>query len=114
MDARVAESHANIFQPSSGLTVQNGEGYNELRGATPGDGWNMASDDAILDLQSQVQSALLASPVVALRELRVERAEHALRLRGSVASFYHKQLAQEVVRAAVGERCAVENAISVR
>ena len=35
-------------------------------------------------------------------------------LRGSVSSFYHKQMAQEVVRAVAGREVDVVNSIDVR
>lgn len=43
--------------------------------------------------------ALAGSPICELRDLRVEPFERGLVLSGSVSSFYHKQLAQEAVRA---------------
>lgn len=50
------------------------------------------------DIQSCAQSALAASPIFVLRDLSVKRAGDSLLLSGQVDSFYHKQLAQEVVR----------------
>jgi hypothetical protein len=50
------------------------------------------------DVQPRAQSALSKSPIFELRDLRVERENGALVLSGVVSSFYHKQLAQEVVR----------------
>ena len=50
------------------------------------------------DIQARAQNALHASPFYALRELQVEREGDTLLLRGLVSSFYHKQLAQELVR----------------
>jgi len=49
----------------------------------------------------RAQAALANSPIYELRELSVEhdRARDVLYLSGTVSSFYHKQLAQEVVRA---------------
>ncbi|MEX0978134.1 MAG: BON domain-containing protein [Pirellulales bacterium] len=68
------------------------------------------------DVQAKAQQALSASPVYALRELMVERDEETLVITGRVCSFYHKQLAQEMVRQAV-EQIEVEvdviNSISV-
>ncbi|MEE2707288.1 MAG: BON domain-containing protein [Planctomycetota bacterium] len=52
------------------------------------------------DCCRQAQVALVSSPVYELRDLSVARREDALLLRGRVSSFYHKQLAQEAVRAA--------------
>jgi len=58
------------------------------------------------------QCALASSPIYALRELQVERIEDSLLISGHVDSYYHKQLAQEVVRA-VAEGCRVVNSIDV-
>jgi hypothetical protein len=65
------------------------------------------------DIQTRAQTALQASPFHALRDLQVERSGDALLLRGMVTSFYHKQLAQEVVRHAA-EGVEVVNSIHVR
>ncbi len=51
-----------------------------------------------VDVITQARAVLAASPIQALRELRVEQAGTSLILSGRVGSFYHKQLAQEVVR----------------
>jgi hypothetical protein len=53
------------------------------------------------DVQSKAQQALSASLVYALRELLVECDGETLVISGQVTSFYHKQLAQEIVRHAV-------------
>lgn len=53
------------------------------------------------DVQSKAQHALATSTVYALRELVVECDGETLAITGQVASFYHKQLAQEIVRHAV-------------
>jgi osmotically-inducible protein OsmY len=50
------------------------------------------------DVRPRAQSALSKSPIFELRELRVEQRNGVLVLSGIVSSFYHKQLAQEVVR----------------
>ena len=63
-------------------------------------------------VQPRAQAALCNSPVYELRELRVERRGDVLLLSGSVSSFYHKQLAQEVVRS-VGTGVKVVNAVRV-
>ena len=60
----------------------------------------------------RAQHALDSSPVYALRDLRVEQQGESLLISGLVKSFYHKQLAQEVVRA-VAEGCEVVNSIRV-
>ncbi|HTU24330.1 MAG TPA: BON domain-containing protein [Pirellulales bacterium] len=64
------------------------------------------------DVQPRAQKALRVSPIYALRELRVEQTGNALLISGLVASFYHKQLAQEVVRT-VSEGIEVINSIHV-
>jgi len=55
------------------------------------------------DLRALAQSALADGGVTALREVRVDQVGNSLLLSGMVTSFYHKQLAQEQVRLAVGE-----------
>jgi hypothetical protein len=65
------------------------------------------------DVQARAQQVLAASPVYALRELVVEQDGDTLQIRGTVSSFYHKQLAQEVIRRAV-EGVEVVNSICVR
>ena len=65
------------------------------------------------DVEHSARQALSASPVYALRELEVEQRGEKLLIRGSVASFYHKQLAQEAVRQ-VAEGVEVVNSIHVR
>ena len=65
------------------------------------------------DLEARAKKALAASPVFALRDLQVEQDGDTLLIRGMVSSFYHKQLAQEVVRHAA-EGVEVVNSIHVR
>jgi len=56
-------------------------------------------------LPNAAQAVLQASAYAELRELRVETAEpRRLVLHGAVHSFYHKQLAQELLR-----NLAIEN-----
>jgi hypothetical protein len=63
----------------------------------------------------EAQKALNASPFYDLRELTVEElSDRRLQLRGMVGSFYHKQLAQEVILAmAKGKAYRVINEIEV-
>ena len=68
---------------------------------------------AVKDVQKRAQKALLASPFYALRELRVEQDGDTLFIRGLVTSFYHKQLAQEVVRHAA-DGVDIVNSIEVQ
>jgi hypothetical protein len=67
----------------------------------------MANVSLLDTLQPRAQMALRNSPVSELRALRVERREATLVISGTVSSFYHKQLAQEVVRA-VCKDCEVD------
>jgi len=53
------------------------------------------------DVQSKAQQALSSSRVFELRELLVDCDGETLVISGQVASFYHKQLAQEIVRHAI-------------
>ena len=64
------------------------------------------------DLQGRAQAALATSPFYELRDLRVERQDSSLLISGVVTSFYHKQLAQEVV-SSVCKDAEVMNAIRV-
>jgi hypothetical protein len=50
------------------------------------------------ELVPRAQAALASSPFYELRGLQVERRRDSLLISGCVSSFYHKQLAQEVVR----------------
>jgi len=66
----------------------------------------------LADVECRVQNALAASPIGALRELRVERQGASLHLHGRVESFYHKQLAQEITRSLAAD-LQVVNSIAV-
>lgn len=59
----------------------------------------------------QVRSALAASAVYDLRRLLVIETDDGLTLRGSVSSYYHKQLAQETALAVAD--VPVTNSIAV-
>jgi hypothetical protein len=67
---------------------------------------------AVEELQPRAQAALVSSPFYELRGLQVEWRDDALLLSGSVSSFYHKQLAQEVVRSVCRDTTVI-NSISV-
>lgn len=69
-------------------------------------------DESARAIHLRAQKALSASPVFALRDLRVDQRGEQLLISGLVSSFYHKQLAQEVVRA-VAEGIEVVNSITV-
>ena len=64
------------------------------------------------DILFDVRKALASSSVFALREIHVESVGDALFLSGQVSSFYHKQLAQELVRA-LAQGIEVMNSIRV-
>ena len=51
------------------------------------------------DVEQAAIDVLANSSVRELRQLRVDGSSNQLQLSGRVRSFYHKQLAQEVVRA---------------
>jgi osmotically-inducible protein OsmY len=70
----------------------------------------LAPRPALLD---QVHGALSRSPYMAARDLRVEASEGVVRLEGAVRSFFHKQMAQELIRRVDGvER--IENCLQVQ
>jgi len=50
------------------------------------------------DIVTRAKSALTESPIFALRDLNVVQSGQRLLISGQVRTFYHKQLAQEVVR----------------
>jgi hypothetical protein len=64
------------------------------------------------DVRPRAQTALTSSPICELRDLEVEQREGILVICGTVSSFYHKQLAQEVVRS-VCRDTEIVNAIRV-
>lgn len=53
---------------------------------------------------SSVESMLRQSPLPDLRRLQIEEDEFEVVISGIVPSYYLKQLAQETIRAGVGER----------
>jgi hypothetical protein len=63
-----------------------------------GKGHYLMSATVIDAVQPRAQAALANSPFYELRELQVEHRDDTLLISGCVSSFYHKQLAQEVVR----------------
>ena len=64
------------------------------------------------EIHTRAEGALRSSPIYALRELHVEPQNGRLLVSGLVGSFYHKQLAQEVVLG-VAEGVEVVNAVRV-
>jgi hypothetical protein len=65
------------------------------------------------DLRSRAQTALTDSPFFELHEIQVDQRDGTLLISGNVSSFYHKQLAQEVVRT-VCKGIEVINSIEVK
>jgi len=63
------------------------------------------------DVHAKAQQALSSSGVYALRELTVKPDGETLVITGRVSSYYHKQLAQEIVRHAV--ECIQEAEVEV-
>ena len=63
-------------------------------------------------VEELARAALASSPIYVLRDLRVEQDNNSLLISGHVDSFYHKQLAQEVVRV-VAKDVRVVNSIDV-
>jgi hypothetical protein len=55
----------------------------------------------LMDVASLAQAVLSHSRIFDLRYLEVEQEGDAVVLRGSVDSFYHKQLAQELIKTAI-------------
>ena len=73
------------------------------------------SSVSVNDVRTTALAALLNSPISELRDLNVEQSEIGLVIGGVVSTFYHKQLAQEAVRAACdGFDVDVTNSIRVR
>jgi hypothetical protein len=72
----------------------------------------MAHSFLLADVASQARAVLQQSRIFDLRTLVVDQEGDCLVLRGSVDSFYHKQLAQELVKAAI-EPVEVINEIQV-
>ncbi len=53
---------------------------------------------SIEKVHARAQAALAESPFHEMHHLRVDQADGSIRISGRAASFYHKQLAQELVR----------------
>jgi hypothetical protein len=71
------------------------------------------TESATSDEVVRARTALSESPLFVLRDLTVQHVDDCLLISGSVTSFYHKQLAQEVVRA-VAPSLSVVNQVEVR
>ena len=70
------------------------------------------AEQATIEFQHRAQTALATSPIYDLRRLTVEPGDGRLIITGRVASFYHKQMAQELVQA-VAEGLEVDNQTDV-
>ena len=70
------------------------------------------SQTILMDVARLARAVLGRSRIYVLRKLSIEEDGEALVLSGRVDSFYHKQLAQELIRNAV-EGVEVVNVISV-
>jgi len=68
--------------------------------------------DTLDAVHQRAQLALASSPISQIRDLHVEYADELLLISGRVASFYHKQLAQEIVRS-VADGTQVVNSVDV-
>ncbi len=68
--------------------------------------------NSIMDVESEAKRVLATSPIFDVRTLQVERNGETLLLSGRVASFYHKQLAQEAIRA-VADGVTLVNSVNV-
>lgn len=73
----------------------------------------MANVSVLDTLRPRAEAALRNSPFNELRKLRVDQCENGLVITGTVSSFYHKQLAQEVVRS-VCKECEIDLTNSIR
>lgn len=82
------------------------------RAETHGMGHRFMADSGLNAVRPRAQAALANSPFYELRNLSVECRDDAILISGRVTSFYHKQLAQEVVRCVCAE-IEVVNAIHV-
>jgi hypothetical protein len=73
----------------------------------------MSATSTVHEAQPRAQAALTRSPIYELHRLVVEHDHERLVIVGVVSSFYHKQLAQELVRT-VCQDVDVLNAIQVQ
>jgi hypothetical protein len=76
-------------------------------------GRDLMAETLVAEVEAKARLALSASPVYALRELQVDHDGEALHLTGRVSCFYHKQLAQEAIRA-IDKKVPLINAIDVQ
>jgi hypothetical protein len=101
-----------LYRPVSTASIwDDGETTVAVEAASEKELSGMASN-LINDLHNRAQTALSNSPFFELHELQVELRDSTLYISGNVSSFYHKQLAQEVVRS-VCQGIEVINSIQV-
>lgn len=65
------------------------------------------------EICTRASAALASSPIQDLRNLHVHNDSGMLKVSGTVASFYHKQVAFETVRS-VARGMQIENSVNVR
>lgn len=65
-----------------------------------------------MPLEQQIQTALFRNPHLSGRTLRFETSDGHVVLRGAVASFYQKQMAQETLRKVAGV-ASIQNQLEV-
>ena len=92
------------------LRLRNDRGLTERTGLL--DGRGLSSSSTSSSSAAQAKAALACSRIYDLRRLVVLQDGETIVLRGRVSSFYHMQLAQEVVRNAT-DGAEVINAIRV-
>ena len=63
------------------------------------------------DVVGRAQAAVLESPILAIRGITVEQHADRLVIFGRVSTFYHKQQAQEAVRAVADGMLVVNNVV---
>ena len=71
---------------------------------------DLVSKDRVED---DVRDAFEQSPIQGIRNLRVEQSGGSILISGRLCSFYHKQLAQEVVRN-ISPKSKVVNSVEVK
>ena len=64
-------------------------------------------------LIDEVHGALRRSPYVSGHDMQVEATEGVVRISGAVRSFFHKQMAQELIRRVDGVQ-RIENCLQVQ
>lgn len=74
--------------------------------------FNSRKSPMMLPLVQQIHAAVAVNPYLVGDGFCVEASDDKLTLRGTVSTFYKKQMAQEAVREIVGD-VPVENAIEV-